>query len=123
MLKRHDIPFVAVDGSPQLVAKAREEGVEIYWGDAARPEFLARVGLAHEAAAVGQRGEEGPEPEGDLAGQGGIGMLAAANLLRWGWSRAPASLADAYLSRRLVIWRVLWILLVVALLSVAVSSG
>ncbi|MFO1137048.1 MAG: cation:proton antiporter [Rhodoblastus sp.] len=52
MLKRHDIPFVAVDGSPQLVAKAREEGVEIYWGDAARPEFLARVGLATARALV-----------------------------------------------------------------------
>jgi len=34
-----------------------------------------RVGLAHEAAAVGQRGEEGAEPEGDLAGQGGIGTV------------------------------------------------
>ncbi|MFO1167000.1 MAG: cation:proton antiporter [Rhodoblastus sp.] len=52
MLKRHDIPFVAVDGSAQLVAKAREEGVEIYWGDAARPEFLDRLGLAGARALV-----------------------------------------------------------------------
>lgn len=52
MLKRHDIPFVAVDGSAQLVAKAREEGVEIYWGDAARPEFLDRLGLTGARALV-----------------------------------------------------------------------
>lgn len=52
MLKRHDIPFVAVDGSAQLVAKARADGVEVYWGDAARPEFLERVGLAAARALV-----------------------------------------------------------------------
>lgn len=52
MLKRHDIPFVAVDGSAQLVSKAREEGVEIYWGDAARPGFLERVGLSTSRALV-----------------------------------------------------------------------
>lgn len=52
MLKRHDIPFVAVDGSPQLVAKARADGVEVYWGDATRPEFLERVGLAGARALV-----------------------------------------------------------------------
>ncbi|MCC2099980.1 MAG: NAD-binding protein, partial [Hyphomicrobiales bacterium] len=52
MLKRHDIPFVAVDGTPQLVAKARADGVEVYWGDATRPEFLERVGLAGARALV-----------------------------------------------------------------------
>ena len=52
MLARHDIPFVAVDGTPQLVAKARQDGVEIYWGDATRPEFLERVGLAGARALV-----------------------------------------------------------------------
>ena len=52
MLKRHDIPFVAVDGSPQLVAKAREEGVEIYWGDATRSELIERVGLSGARALV-----------------------------------------------------------------------
>ena len=52
MLARHDIPFVAVDGTPQLVAKGRQDGVEIYWGDATRPEFLERVGLAGARALV-----------------------------------------------------------------------
>lgn len=52
LLTRHDIPFVAVDGSAQLVAKARAEGVNIYWGDATRPDFLARVGLPASRALV-----------------------------------------------------------------------
>jgi len=52
MLKRHDIPFVAVDGTPQLVAEARADGVEIYWGDATRVGFLERVGLAGARALV-----------------------------------------------------------------------
>ncbi len=52
MLRRHDIPFVAVDGSAQLVAKAREDGVEVYWGDATRPGFLERVGLSGARALV-----------------------------------------------------------------------
>ncbi len=52
LLARHDIPFIAVDGSAPLVAQAREDGVEIYWGNAARPEFLSRVGLSTARALV-----------------------------------------------------------------------
>jgi len=52
LLKRHDIPFIAVDGAASLVAEAREDGVEIYWGNAARPEFLSRVGLGTARALV-----------------------------------------------------------------------
>ena len=52
MLKRHDVPFVAVDGSARLVSEARAEGVDIYWGNATRPEFLDRVGLAGARALV-----------------------------------------------------------------------
>lgn len=52
LLTRHEIPFIAVDGSAQLVAQAREDGVEIYWGNAARPEFLSRVGLSTARALV-----------------------------------------------------------------------
>lgn len=52
MLKRHDIPFVAIDNSVTVVAAARDEGVEIYWGNATRREFLLRCGLAHARAVV-----------------------------------------------------------------------
>jgi monovalent cation:H+ antiporter-2, CPA2 family len=52
LLKSHEIPFVAVDGSAQLVAQARDEGKEVYWGDATRPEFMSRVGLATARAVV-----------------------------------------------------------------------
>jgi len=52
LLKGHEIPFVAVDGSAQLVSQARDEGVEIYWGDATRPEFMSRIGLATARAVV-----------------------------------------------------------------------
>jgi CPA2 family monovalent cation:H+ antiporter-2 len=45
LLRRHEIPYVAVDGNAQLVATERDKGVEIYWGDASRPDFLARTGI------------------------------------------------------------------------------
>ena len=46
LLKRHDIPFVAIDTSAPVVAAARDAGVEGYWGDASRPDFLHRCGVA-----------------------------------------------------------------------------
>ena len=52
MLARHDVPFVAVDGDAKLVARERERGVRIYWGDATRPEFLRALGLARARALV-----------------------------------------------------------------------
>ena len=52
MLRRHDIPFVAVDGAARLVSEARAEGVDIYWGNATRAEFLAKMGLARARALV-----------------------------------------------------------------------
>ncbi|MDE2362371.1 MAG: cation:proton antiporter [Hyphomicrobiales bacterium] len=52
LLTRHDIPFIAVDGAAQLVSQAREDGVEIYWGNAARADFLSRVGLSTARALV-----------------------------------------------------------------------
>lgn len=52
MLSRHDIGFVAVDGAAKLVAEARDAGVECYWGNATRPEFLAKIGLARARALV-----------------------------------------------------------------------
>jgi monovalent cation:H+ antiporter-2, CPA2 family len=52
MLRRHDIPFVAVDNDVAAVAAARADGVEAYWGDSARREFLMRCGVAHARALV-----------------------------------------------------------------------
>jgi monovalent cation:H+ antiporter-2, CPA2 family len=52
LLTRHDIPFVAVDGSAHLVAQARADGLNVYWGNATRPDFLARVGLTRARALV-----------------------------------------------------------------------
>ncbi len=52
MLARHDIPFVAVDNSVTLVAERRDEGVQIYWGNAMRREFLLRCGVAQARALV-----------------------------------------------------------------------
>ena len=46
LLRRHDIPFVAIDGAATLVAAERDRGTDIYWGDAARPDFLHRCGVA-----------------------------------------------------------------------------
>ena len=52
MLTRHDIPFVAVDGSANLVRDAREKGIDIYFGNATRPELLQKCGIARAKALV-----------------------------------------------------------------------
>ncbi|MGE0194882.1 MAG: NAD-binding protein [Methylocystis sp.] len=52
MLRRHDIPYIAVESVVSLVTEAREQGVEIYWGNATRREFLMRCGVAQARALV-----------------------------------------------------------------------
>ncbi|QGM96858.1 cation:proton antiporter [Methylocystis parvus] len=52
MLSRHNVPFVAVENVVSLVAEGREKGVEIYWGNAARREFLLKCGLEQARALV-----------------------------------------------------------------------
>jgi CPA2 family monovalent cation:H+ antiporter-2 len=52
MLARHDISFVAIDDDPKLVARERQAGAYVYWGNAARAEFLQRCGIAQAAALV-----------------------------------------------------------------------
>ena len=52
MLKAHAIDFIAVETGASLVKQLRQQGVEIYWGDAARPEFLARCGIANARALI-----------------------------------------------------------------------
>jgi monovalent cation:H+ antiporter-2, CPA2 family len=52
MLHAHAIRYLAVDTDPGLVNRLRGEGRDIYWGNASRPEFLARCGLAKARALV-----------------------------------------------------------------------
>jgi CPA2 family monovalent cation:H+ antiporter-2 len=52
MLHAHAIPYLAVDTDPSLVKRLRAEGRDIYWGNAARPEFLARCGLGKAKALI-----------------------------------------------------------------------
>jgi CPA2 family monovalent cation:H+ antiporter-2 len=52
MLGRHDIPFVVVESSVEIVSAWRDKGLEIYWGNATRKEFLMRCGVARARALV-----------------------------------------------------------------------
>jgi CPA2 family monovalent cation:H+ antiporter-2 len=52
MLSRHSISFVAIDDDAKLVARERQAGAYVYWGNAARREFLQRCGIAQAAALV-----------------------------------------------------------------------
>ena len=52
MLRRHGIAWVAVEQDARLVEAARRAGEVLFFGDAARPDFLARCGLAEAPALV-----------------------------------------------------------------------
>jgi CPA2 family monovalent cation:H+ antiporter-2 len=50
LLAAENVPFVALDTNGELVAQARGRGDTVYFGDASRPEFLERVGVAQARA-------------------------------------------------------------------------
>ncbi len=52
MLDRHAIPWIAVERDPRLVEAGRRRRHPVFFGDAARGEFLARVGLGSAPAVV-----------------------------------------------------------------------
>jgi CPA2 family monovalent cation:H+ antiporter-2 len=52
LLSRHDVPFVAIENAVEIVAAQRDKGVEIYWGNATRREFLVNCGIAQARALV-----------------------------------------------------------------------
>jgi monovalent cation:H+ antiporter-2, CPA2 family len=52
MLEMHRIPYIAVDANARLVAGARSEGKPVYYGDASRPDYLRRCGVATARAVV-----------------------------------------------------------------------
>ncbi|MFZ5719952.1 MAG: cation:proton antiporter [Pseudomonadota bacterium] len=52
MLRRHEIGWVGAELDPRLVEQGRRAGEQIYFGDAARADFLLRCGLAEAPAVV-----------------------------------------------------------------------
>jgi len=52
MLERHAVPWVAADRDARLVEAGRRAGKPVFYGDAARAEFLMRLGLADARAVV-----------------------------------------------------------------------
>jgi CPA2 family monovalent cation:H+ antiporter-2 len=52
MLDRHKIAWVAVDRDPKLAETGRRHGHTVFFGDAARADFMARIGLATAPAVV-----------------------------------------------------------------------
>ena len=52
MLSRHKIPWIAADRDAHNAEAARRAGQAVYFGDAARIEFLQRLGLANARALV-----------------------------------------------------------------------
>jgi CPA2 family monovalent cation:H+ antiporter-2 len=52
MLKRHEVAWVAVEQDARLVEAGRRAGEALFFGDAARPDFLERCGLAAAPALV-----------------------------------------------------------------------
>lgn len=52
MVGRHSLPFVAFDADAALVSSERRAGAPIYFGDATRPEFLRRCGIAEAKALI-----------------------------------------------------------------------
>ncbi len=52
MLDRHEIAWVAIDSSPRAAESGRKRGHTVFFGDAARADFMARIGLATAPAVV-----------------------------------------------------------------------
>ena len=52
MLDRHAVTWLAVERDARLIEAARREGKAVFFGDASRPELLARAGLASARALV-----------------------------------------------------------------------
>jgi CPA2 family monovalent cation:H+ antiporter-2 len=50
MLEENAIPYIAVEADAEIVVRERKAGKPIYYGDAARPEFLRKCDIAHAKA-------------------------------------------------------------------------
>ena len=52
LLEAHDLPYIAVDSDAHAVAKGRNEGKPVYFGNIKHEDFLRRCGIATAAALV-----------------------------------------------------------------------
>jgi CPA2 family monovalent cation:H+ antiporter-2 len=52
LLRQNGIPYIAADSNAATVARDRRDGHEVYYGDAADPQFLESCGLATAAGIV-----------------------------------------------------------------------
>jgi len=52
MLRRHELPYLAVDSNVDVVVSARRHGIPILYGDVARPEMVDRLRLGHAKALI-----------------------------------------------------------------------
>ena len=52
MLAEHNVPYIAVDREPRLVANARRDGKPVYFGDVRQLDFLKHCGLDTAKAAI-----------------------------------------------------------------------
>ncbi|MEQ1866943.1 MAG: cation:proton antiporter, partial [Micropepsaceae bacterium] len=52
LLDAHALPYIAVDASADAVARARDEGMPVYFGNMKHPDFLRRCGIANARALV-----------------------------------------------------------------------
>jgi CPA2 family monovalent cation:H+ antiporter-2 len=52
LLRKHDIPFIAVDANVEAVAAARDQGFPVYFGDIRQPDFMRLCGIATARALV-----------------------------------------------------------------------
>lgn len=52
LLEKHNLPYIAVDYGAETVARARDNGKPVYYGNIRNPEFLRRSGIASARALV-----------------------------------------------------------------------
>lgn len=52
LLEAHELPYIAVDASADTVARSRDEGKPVYFGNMKNPDFLRRCGIANARALV-----------------------------------------------------------------------
>lgn len=50
LLEEQRVPYVAIDKDPELVAREREAGASVYFGDASQPDLLRHLGIERASA-------------------------------------------------------------------------
>jgi CPA2 family monovalent cation:H+ antiporter-2 len=52
LLQKHGIPYLAVDSNAETVARARDKGFDVYFGDIRQPDFMRLCGIRSASALV-----------------------------------------------------------------------